>query len=65
VAAPTSATSEETLDDRPSATLEQVRDSVLAAEEDAFVFTSCTRCPASTDVSSTDASSPGEMPALL
>jgi len=53
------------VDHGAAAALEQIGDAVLAAEEDAAVFTAWTRSHASRSVSRIESSSAGEMPALL
>jgi hypothetical protein len=65
VAAPISATNEATLMTEPPPRSKRCGMPCLQQRKTPFVFTSWTRCQASTDVSRTDPSSPGEMPALL
>ena len=65
VAAPRSATNDATLITEPPPRSSRYGMPCLQQRKTPFVLTSWTRCHASTLVSRTDASSPGEMPALL
>ena len=65
VAAPTIATKLATLITDPPPRSRRWGMPCLQQRKTPFVFTACTRSQASTLVSSTEASSPGEMPALL
>ena len=65
MAAPTIATNEATLITEPPPRFSRCGMPCLQQRKTPFALMSCTRCHASTLVSSTDASSPGEMPALL
>src|SRR3954467_15186306 len=65
VAAPRIATNEATLITEPPPRSSRYGIPYLQQRKTPFVFTSWTRCHASTDVSRIDASSAGEMPALL
>ena len=65
MAAPTIATNEATLITEPPPRSSRCGMPCLQQRKTPFAFTSWTRCHASTLVSSTEASSPGEMPALL
>src|SRR5436190_3869466 len=65
VAAPTSATKEATLTTDPPPRSSRYGIPCLHQRKTPLAFTSWKRCQASTDVSRMDASSAGEMPALL
>src|SRR5581483_8168231 len=65
VAAPRIATNDATLITEPPPRASRCGMPCLQQRKTPFALTSCTRCHASTDVSRIDASSGGEMPALL
>ena len=65
MAAPITATNEAVLITEPPPPSSRCGMPYLQQRKTDLRFTSCTRCQASSEVSSTDASSFGEMPALL